>query len=248
MVRRPRSFKHAISAIGLALVASLALGALAAGSASAANQHWYSCQYVGAKKGSYEDQFCSKEVPVESGSYALTKLKAGVPEGFALNGTTSFTFKWSIYSLQFEIKCTTQKSENGTIENPVGGGAGTARLTFLFSSCTVVKPSNCTVKQPITLEFKGEATEFEGKPAVKFVSVGGGEALFTLSLEGEKCAGKGKSFVFYGSFAGIANNDSSSLEFTQASTAGITIGGKSASLEGTSKMETTSGKTLRLAP
>jgi hypothetical protein len=242
MIGKSSSFKRAIPAFGLALIASLALSAAAAGSASAATQHWYSCQF-GEGSLKYEDSACSKEVSPGFGSYGLIKLWEGTPTPFAMNGTTGFTLKWTLNKVTAEINCSTQKSEGGTVENPTGKGAGAAHATLLFSSCTVAKPSHCFVHNPIAIGVNGEATEFEGKPAVKFTPSGGG---FDMVFEGGECAWREKIFSIYGTFTGIQNS-TSSFEFTQASSA-MTIGPEPVTLVGTSKMETSAGERLKLAP
>jgi hypothetical protein len=242
MVSKSNSFRRAIPAFGLALIASLALSAVAAGSASAATQHWYACEPNGGSK-SYEDSACSKEVTPGLGSYGMIKLWEGTSTPSAMTGTTGFTLKVRWFSIQVEINCSTQTSSEGTVENPTGKGAGTANGTLSFSGCTVAKPSNCFHKAPITIAVKGEATEFGGKPAVKFTPVGGG---FDLTFEGEKCPLKEKVFPISGSFTGIQNS-ATLLEFTQASSA-LKAGTEPVTLEGTSKMETSKGERLKLAP
>ncbi len=212
-------------------------------------EYWYSCQYVGPKgKGPYEDSFCSKEVK-EGGTYKLNKLTTST--GFALKGTSSFNVKLNFAGVIFTVSCTTQSAE-GTIENPTGGGAGTAAVSKLtLSGCTVTEPkgSGCElVGSAINMSLKGgEATEFEGKPAVKF-SPQGGEPLFTFAFEGCTSPGFNGAYSVTGSFIGIANSATSSLEFTKASTGQLLWGGQHAWLEGTSKMETKAGEGLQIAP
>jgi hypothetical protein len=218
MISKRKSFRRAIPAFGLALLASLALGAVAAGSASAATQHWY----VGG-----------------------TKLAEGTPTAVAMNGTAPFFVAWKIAGLEFEVKCTTQKG-GGTIENPVGGGAGVAAGTQpTLSGCTVVRGGKqCSVTDPISISAQvNNATEFEAKPAVKFAPAG--TVFFELWIGGT-CPWNG-SFNFNGSVTSIANNATSSLEFTKASSA-LFVGGNKATLVGTSKLETTGGATVTVAP
>lgn len=238
MVSKPSWLRRAVPAFGLALIASIALSAAAAGSASAATQHWYVCHATKPTFGHFEDQFCSKAVK-SGGNYEQEKL-FGVT-GLAMNGTSNFTLKWKVGG-QFKVSCSSQSISEGTIENPSGGAAGTAHGTLLLSGCNVVEPSGCSVHNPIGIKVSGEATEFNGQPAVKFTPVGGG---FELSLEGAKCAFRGDSYLFFGSFTGIYA--AGSLEFTQASSA-LTVGAQPATLEGTSKIETSKGEALKVAP
>lgn len=217
MVSKSRSFRRAIPAFGLALSASLALSVVGVASASAATQHFY----VGG-----------------------TKLAAGTPTGFTMKGTTNFTLTWHVNGIEIPIVCSSQKAE-GTIENPAGGGAGVVKpFWFTLNGCEVQyeegEESECkvTIKEA---HLKGEATEFEGKSAVKFTP-DVGPYLFSWVYV---C---GSLTNFQGSFTGIANNATSSFEFTKASSAMTAGGVKGQTLVGTSKLETTSGKTLTVAP
>jgi hypothetical protein len=242
---KPRPLKRMISAIGLTLLASLAIGAIGVASASAATQHWYTCKNVGEGKGPYAP-FCGKEGPPFS--YKLSKLPEGSPTGLTMNGTTNFALNWTISGAPFAISCSSQSGE-GSIENPTGGLAGKAYTTsFVLSGCTVSSPpaSGCKVKTgkiPFFV-YANSATEFEGKPAVKFAP---SSSLTEFSFEG--CVNKALNTTrqFNGTFTGIMNNETSSLEFTKASSNIVFAGGK-VTLEGTSKIETSAGDTLRLAP
>jgi hypothetical protein len=244
MIRKRRSFKRAIPAIGLALLASLALSAAAAGSASAATQHWHSCKFNGGAK-NYTDSACSKETFEATGSYGLVEIGTG-PQALAMNGTSPFTLKFKITGISVVINCSTQ-SGNGTFENPSGKAAGTAQLTFLLEGCAVAEPSNCTVKRP-EMGLKGVATEFGGKPAVKFSPTGEGETILEISFEGAKCGLNGVLVKLKGSFTGIQSS-SGGFEFTEASSA-LTYGSAKSpvSLTGTSKLANAAGEALKLAP
>jgi len=224
MIGKRKSFKRAIPAFGLVLVASLALGAIGVASASAATQHWY----VGG-----------------------TKLAEGTPTSVTMKGTTIFALGWTYGGANYEVQCTSQKAE-GQIENPVGGGAGTDYgSSFNLSGCTVTKnlPAKlyCTIENgEILMGTNGLTTEFEGKTAVNFSPYG---SYFTgVFFEGGKCPLSGLGSIHLnGSFTGIANSATSSLDFTKTSSA-LLFGGNAATLIGTSKLETTSGQTVTVAP
>jgi hypothetical protein len=170
------------------------------------------------------------------------KLAEGVPTSVAMKGTTQFFLRWSLAKANYEIRCTSQKG-GGTITNPAGGGAGTTGATqFILSGCTFFGGGkNCAVSETIESTVYGGAVEFEGKPAVEFSN----GAVFEPPFYGQGCLAK--VIVFTGSFTGIANSATSSLEFTKASSA-MSVGGEKATLEGTSKLETTSGKAVTVAP
>ena len=224
MVSKRRSSKRTISALGLALVASLALGAVGVASASAATQHWY----VGG-----------------------TKLAEGTPTSVTMKGTTSFSLFFTYGGGVFEFKCTSQNSE-GTIENPTGGSAGTdSKGPFKLSGCTRVRPlgsKGCQIQNgEVNISTSGVATEFESKSAVTF-GPQEGSLFFSIGFEGSNCALP--TLLVSGSLTGIANNATSSLEFTKTSSK-IYWGGNEANpitLVGTSKLETTSGQTVTVAP
>ena len=220
MIGKRKSFKRAIPAFGLVLVASLALGAIGVASASAATQHWY----VGG-----------------------TKLAEGTKTNVTLKGTTNFYFAWTNGSSTWEAKCTSQTGES-TIENPTGGKAGTyAASGTSLSGCTRVRPAGvkgCQIPGgTIYLGAYGADTEFESKSAVEFLPVGGSFADFWL----DECPGGVGHIIISGSFTGIANNATSSLEFTKASSS-LIVFAHPATLVGTSKLETTGGQTVTVAP
>jgi hypothetical protein len=244
MASESRSLKRLIRAFGLALIASFALTGIAAGSASAATQHWYRCQSFKYENGDYKDPACSEAAGQGTGAYGLIKLNEGTATSFAMTGTTGFTLKWKLGGSDNEITCATQTSTESTVKNPVGGAAGTAFMRFELSNCTVVKPTGCTVSQPFGAILNGEATEFGGKPAVKFTAYESVN-LFEIHFEGA-CSWSGLSFNVRGSFTGIMGKNGS-LEFTEASSS-MTIGGNSAKLLGTSKVQTALGESLVLAP
>ncbi len=255
MVSKPRSLKRMIPAFGLALIAALALSAVAAGSASAATQNWYSCKNVGAGSGLFEDAACSKEGG--SKAFAWTKLATKTPTGFKMSGSSGFTMEVPFGGgIGVTIGCSGQASE-GTIENQAYG-KGTvgvlseAKASFILSGCTVTKPEGYGCVVPSTLHFEqmaGEATEFEGKPALKFSPLNGGGVLITFTISG--CSGGAGLFngehQMKGTLTGIANSSTSSLEFTKASSK-ISQFGIAGAFVGTSKMETTAGEALKLAP
>jgi hypothetical protein len=176
------------------------------------------------------------------------KLAPSTPMGIKANGTKNFVIQWKLTGVNFEVTCTTQTSKESTIENPAKEAAGVATVKLLLSGCTINQPSSCTVNTPIELGVAGAATEVEGVSAVKFTGTMGPEnTIMTVNLSGAECPYKSTSFLFKGSFTGIANNATSSLEFSKANSA-MTMAGEKATLEGTSKIETTTGKTVSVAP
>lgn len=82
-----------------------------------------------------------------------------------------------------------------------------------------------------------------GMPGIEFTSVWGSFGPF--NWQGESCALKGQSWVFYGSLIGVSNGSTSSLEFTQASSH-LNRGNKPIWLTGTAKIETATGGVLKV--
>lgn len=247
MASRRSYLRRMIPAFGLALIASLALGALAAGSASATTQHWYSCKNVGASSGGYASSACQEP---SKGNFEWSELSAATSS--SMKGTAPLTVLATISGIKFYVSCTSAQA-NGSAENPSGGGAG--RLTFegigslAFTGCTVLspEPTTCQVKEG-KIAFNAvtaEATEFEGAPAIKFQPAEG-TTLAGVTLEGCKKTLFNGTKLLAGSVYGVSSNTSGDFEFTQASTSKyLTWGGQAAILAGKAKLETESGEALR---
>ncbi len=209
-------------------------------------EYWYACKNLGAGAGVFEDAACSKEGGIKP-AYAWSKLTASTK--VALKAGTALTLSWTLGGVTFTAKCTSQ-SGTGTIDNP--SGATVSSASNLLSGCSITKPaeSGCHFKGNALwiLNFSGINWEWEAKPALKFTPSGN---FAEFSLEG--CSGgfaflNGSVLSISGWFSGLVNNATSSIEFTQASTAGLTMSGQPVSLVGTSKIETTAGEVLKLAP
>ena len=221
MVRKRRSLRILLSTLGVAAVASLAVGAIGVASASATTQHWY----------------------------AGNKLAEGAPTGFKVNSAALVILQWKVTGSEMSIRCTSQTGE-GTLENPVGGGAGTYEFTkalLTLSGCKFWTPSACWLPGE-SMSFsvtKGATTEFEGKPAVKFSGTGLKETLLSFTPQG--CA-LGTQY-FSGNFTGISNEKTQTFEFpeTNWSITNKNSGGK-AILAGSTHLETTSGQAITVAP
>lgn len=191
------------------------------------------------------------------------KLAEGVATGFTMKkweSGSNFKMKWSFATIENEVSCTSQSivSKGGgaiTALNPSGGGAGALALgtenagTFVLSGCTVTKPSHCTipggmVRIPVS---GGQTGEASGKPAVTFNPLSS-EQIFELSYGGgSECFYNGQTMPFgVEGLTGIAlSKPSSSLEFNGRF---ANFSGKPVTLEGVSTIETTTGKTLTIAP
>jgi hypothetical protein len=177
---------------------------------------------------------------------ASVKIPAATPKAFSAASLTSFVWKTTIFGGTISITCTSQASV-GTIENPSESKTGiVSGMTFELSGCAISEPAGCKLSgTTITFEtIKGTAVEFgEKSMAVKFEPTG--SKFVTLKIS--ECAIAG-SYAYAGSFRGIDNPSSSSLEFTAASSEGFNVGGNPATLEGTTKIQTTTGESLKLTP
>jgi len=194
---RTRS-KGSLSTLGIALVAMLALGALfGSASAAAATQHWYG--YAGGTP-------LAQETPTE----VTAEDAGGVDIKFLYSG------------VELDISCNSM-SADGSIENPSGGGAGALSGTVLtLDECEVVKPGpECTIPSTLeTVELKGEATKFEGVPAIKY-SPKEGTVLTTFSITGGGCSGYIGTKYIAGSFMAKYQGSGGNYEVTMLSSAGL---------------------------
>jgi hypothetical protein len=204
--------------------------------------YWNSCTKTGT--GIYTNSTCTVK---GAGGFEWTKLAEAAPISFSAAGSTSFKMTLSIFTAAVRVTCASQ-SGAGTNENPSGTKPGTVSgASFKLSGCVVVEPVNCTTAETITTNsIQGKAIEFEGGPAVKFEPTTGTN-LLTFTLSGGSCPIAG-SYLVKGTFVGIDNPSTSSFEFTKKSTEGITVGGKSGSLEGITKVQTAAAEALKLAP
>lgn len=211
--------------------------------------HWYSCKKVGGTSGAFEDSGCSKAA---KGPFEWTKVAAATPTKFQLSGSKAFTLGWVESGVQISIGCSGQ-SGTGELENPSGGGAGTiATTTLKLSGCTFTAPTGkeCKVNGGTiqTSSMKGSATASEAPRKVSFQPTSG-TTFFVVTVEDCTTAFLNGTYAFSGSFEGIDLPSASSLEFTKASTSGLTVSGLVASLQGTLRIETTlAAEALKLAP
>jgi len=197
---RTRS-KGSLLTLGIALVA---LGALfGSASASAATQHWYG--YAGG-----------------------TPLAEGTPTEVVAEDALGVTIKYSYAGVELHIRCNST-SAGGSIENPSGGGSGTlSGVVLTLEECHVDKPAGkCTIPSTLeTVELKGEATKFEGVPAIKY-SPKSGTILTTFNVTGSECPVmvKGEKYIA-GSFTAKYAGFGRWYEVTVASSAGLNWAGQ----------------------
>jgi hypothetical protein len=233
------SSKSPLRALVLALMVSAALAAATTGSASAATQSWRACE-LGTTLGetTYQDSNCT--IVRKTGEYSWHYLTE--PTRFTMVNSGNITLNLPLFGVTANVTCSSLSLE-GTIENHALGSGTFAQSgadkNFTLSGCTVNKPAGCGISNPVTfVDLNGEATEFEGKPAVKF-SAASGTALTSYDLT--NCGIFNGGHTVTGYFTGIAQPSTSALEFTAAST-NLETGGFHGGLEGTAAIHATVGE------
>ena len=217
-------------------VFAVAMSAMVSASASAAVQHWDVCEELtsSVSNGFTTLEKCVKSEGPTGGKWTKYKLPVGTVLKVDSKGTVTFIIKGTVIGLTIKIECTAE-ANNGTIENPTGGGAGKDTSTIKFSGCTVPEPTGqgCIVTEPIVAEATTELTEFSAKPAdlfkpknTNFTSI-----TFTGCSSGEL----NKTYPISGTFTGIALNNTSEQEFTNESS-NLTFGGEPFKLKGKSSL------------
>jgi hypothetical protein len=167
-----------------------------------------------------------------------SKLAEKTPTGLVSKATSNFVLKWTNSAINFEISCSALATPETTVENPALGAAGVGKGLFKLSGCTVLKPSKCIVSSgTINMSSAIQATEFEKRPAVRFIGS------FVVGME--NCVSK--TVPFEGNFYGTLHGSNSTLEFTEAGSF-LTTTGNHATLTGAAKIETASGQSLALLP
>lgn len=201
---------------------------------------WNSCKKI--EGGKYTNSTCSV---VGAGGFEWTKIATATPTSFTATGSSAISLKLPFFGGTLAINCKTQSSK-GTLENPGSGTAKISGTSFEMTGCSVSEPAGCKVVEEALFfgSLRGTAVEGEEEFEVK-LEPSSGTTLVEFEIFG--CTASG-SYPLNGSFAGIASPSSSSLEFTKASSAGLTFGGKAATIEGTTKLQTAAGESLKLTP
>ncbi len=246
MVRKPTLSRRMVPALALALIASFLFSALAASSASATPQRWYSCKNVGSSLGAYTDPACQS---AGKGNYDWSSLTA-TPTAFALEGSTPITLSATIALTKISINCSSAQA-SGTIANPAGEGAGTlstlAGSSLVLSGCAVAEDEGCKI-QGGAINFNaltGKGTEFEGHSVELQSTVESQFAKFKLEAC-NKPALKNVTVTVTGIISAFVNQATSSLQFTEAGSASLKMNGGKAVIKGTAKVETAAKEALRL--
>jgi hypothetical protein len=205
--------------VGLSLLCALFFSAIAVQSAAATagtNITAFTCTKV-AGTGEFKDAHCDKKEST-AGGYNHEVVK-GTTEIEATNdlGTggaaSTQVLEGSPFKVATRIECNTLTG-SGTVENSEPSAKVhklTGKGTLNYTNCTVVKPTPCTVKEPIVATIgsvetteglvgpKGEANamglDFNPEPGKPFA---------TVTLEGATCPLKGSPFPVEG-FVTVTN-------------------------------------------
>jgi hypothetical protein len=220
---------------GLSLLSALLVCALAAQGASAAahtstNTTAFTCVPEGGKL-DFADEHCDETVPAGSGKFGHVLIPAEPTTITVTNEktaekttkSTNATFKGIAGGVETHIECEVVKStteeggKKSVIEN---GGTSlehkvTGTVIVDFEKCKVIKPANCTIKQPIVVKavFKGVDELHPEKKGMGLEFTGDGSENFTtLVYEGEKCALKGKELPVKGNVIGTGTPGATAKE------------------------------------
>jgi hypothetical protein len=235
MVSKLKSLRRAFSIMGLALVASLVLSGVAAGSASAGI--FQTCSSTGTAF-KYSDAACS----ITGGAKLYGWKFVETTKPATITGKTEFIFESTNFLgfASFQMICASQTSESTTL----GEATLSSHLLFNGPSKTNCKTDvkNVTAKvEPFGAT--GKPSEVNGKRAVTFTSGIGGFA--SVRFEGGGLSGM--VMQIGGSFAGYMVNPGSSLEFTKESTSELRLGESNLTLRGSSRLETAAGEAVNVS-
>lgn len=213
----------------IAVLCALAVCAVAASSASATGTTAFTCvEGKGAKD--FKDAHCTNQVEAGAGSFGHVAIEPGIPQEIELtNAQTSgettaaqpFLLVGSLAGIPVEIKCTTVGGGGNLTNTEEGGGmhAG-GEVSIQLSGCTVPKPANCSVNNPITYVGTFKTYQKGSEMGVEFAPMGGGGGTFTqITFTGTKCALAGTFAVkgnFEGTPGGTSEGKGATLGFTES--------------------------------
>ncbi len=208
--------------VGLALLSALVFCAVAAQSslaAKAVNTTAFTCVLEGGNA-DFADAHCNEFVGTEKGKYGHVAVTVGETKSLdatnqkVKNNTTengSITLKSNHLGAAVEVTCETMKTatSKSTVHNveKEGKHTMTGNGTAEFEKCKVLKPLNCTIKEPLTAAADFEGVEGLGESknemGVEFKQQEG-KNIAEISFEGASCTFKGKTFPITGSAIGTS--------------------------------------------
>jgi len=225
--------------IGLSLLCALLICAFAAPSASAGTTA-FTCVETKAKEGDFTDAHCGNQVKAGEGSYAHVTIKPNEETQISLTNEKTasetkaaqpFNFSGTLFGATIEFSCRTV-SGSGTLTNEETKEKvmqTTGNAIIQATKCTVTKPAKCTVGEPFTWDTHFKTYEKEAEMGIEFTPKNGEQFGF-WELLGSECTLKGMKTAIEGSFKGTiggsAKGKGATIGLTEASTAGLTWGGK----------------------
>ena len=220
-----------VKLILMSLLAVFIISAAASASASALTQHFDICEELSSSlfNGFSTLEKCTKSESPTGGKWTKYKRAAGSRFNVLMRLTAAFFLREILLGLESKITCLKGHGKGSRI-NPTGGGPGEGTETIELSECTVPEPTgqNCKVSEPIVTEVNTKLVEFTAKPADEFKPSGTNFMEFTLT--GCSTAELNKTYPVKGADTGIVLNNTSELEFTNAST-DLKVEGEAAKLQ-----------------
>lgn len=177
-----------------------------------------------------------------------SNLSAGKSATYASYGPMTFDLVSEFAGIGVEVSCSgTSNSIGGSLENPTGGGAGTASASLSLGGCTMPywEAHGCVLHQPVQWSLSGTATEIGTTRAVEFQLPSGSKHLsFTIEAKkGEKCL-LPTAYPVEGRLIATSEGDG---HFGLAASE-VTAYGEEATLSGRFALENPAGESLRLQP
>lgn len=179
------------------------------------------------------------------GGSAWTALPAGESASYS-SGAVPLTLNTKIGLAKVEISgC--QGLNAGSVENPAGGGAGTASSTYTpgWMSACQINVASCGIESAESIELSGKATEVGLVPAVEWSPKSGSAVMvFRLRKTGSEPCALGSSITVTGKLIATSKGDG---RFNLAASE-LKVGTQTATASGEFSLETQLGKSLRLQP
>jgi hypothetical protein len=177
------------------------------------------------------------------GGAEWTTSKAGEAINYWNSASVPLTLNTKVGLINVEInQC--EGFINGSVVNPVGGGAGTASATYTpgwVSGCEV-HTNHCHIESSGTSKLSGVATEVGGVPAIEW-SPSVGTAVMVFQIGGSECP-LPNTLTVTGKLIATSEGDG---RFSIAGSE-LRVGNKNATASGEFGLETQPGNPLRLQP
>lgn len=176
-----------------------------------------------------------------------TNLAAGKSSSYASSGSMSFGIRVKIALGTVNITCAgTSNGIAGSVENPGGGGAGSATGSFTLNECSLSGASHCTMQFPVkSVELTGVAGEVGGLPAIELSPREGTTVVkFLLGNSAEGICTLGTSISVTGKLIATSEGNGN---FGLAPSE-LKVGTQNATTSGIFALKSGAGEYLRLQP